>query len=78
MFRPCILAIFRLYYNLTSNYTICAWGASGHEISSYSNGWHGHTMPPVAVRLYCTVVQPEDGQYTGPKHVVVYPMYYSV
>jgi len=23
-------------------------------------------------------VQPDDGQYTGPKHVVVYPMYYSV
>jgi hypothetical protein len=41
-------------------------------------GWHGHTMPPITVRLYCTVVQPEDGQYTGPKHVVVYSMYYSV
>jgi len=23
-------------------------------------------------------VQPDDGQYTGPKHVIVYPMYYSV
>jgi hypothetical protein len=23
-------------------------------------------------------VQPDNGQYTGPKHVVVYPMYYSV
>ena len=23
-------------------------------------------------------VQPDDGQYTGPKHVVPYPMYYSV
>jgi len=23
------------------------------------------------------IVQPDDGQYTGPKHVV-YPMYYSV
>jgi len=23
-------------------------------------------------------VQPDDGQYTGPKHVVVYPVYYSM
>jgi len=35
MFRPCILAIFRLYYS---------------TVQSYSNGWHGMAMPPVAVR----------------------------
>jgi hypothetical protein len=33
MFRPCILAIVRLYYKI--------------------------------------IIQPDDGQYTGPKHVVV-------
>ena len=25
-----------------------------------------------------TNIQPDDGQYRGPKHVVVYPMYYSL
>ena len=51
-------------------------------------------MPPTTVRrdlvpprvpdahivylLVMFAVQPDDGQYTGPKHVVAYPMYYSV
>ena len=43
MFRPCILAIVRLYYKLNKYlYNMCVF-----------------------------IIQPDDGQYTGPKHVVV-------
>ena len=42
MFRPCILAIVRLYCKLNKQlYYICVGYCGGNEISSYSSGWHG-------------------------------------
>ena len=42
MFRPCILPIVRLYYNLYKQlYIMCVGYCGGDEISSYSSGWHG-------------------------------------
>jgi hypothetical protein len=44
--------------NLTSSYTICAWGTlggGGGEISSYVSGWHGHVCVCVCVG-HCSVV----------------------
>jgi hypothetical protein len=74
MFRPCILAIVRLYYKLNkqlyNTYRVCAWGSVG--------GTRSRTVvsgKPCHVQF---TVQPDDGQYTGSKLVVIYPMYYSV
>jgi len=39
-------------------------------------GYSGETRSRLTLVKF--TVQPDDGQYTGPKHVVVYPMYYSV
>ena len=64
MFRPCILAIVRFYYKLNKQlYNMCV-------------GYSGETRSRLTLVKF--TVQPDDGQYTGPKHVVVYPMYYSV
>jgi hypothetical protein len=42
MFRPCVLAIFRIYYNLNKQlYNMCVGYSGGNEISSYSSEWHG-------------------------------------
>jgi hypothetical protein len=35
---------------------------------------HAH----IAYLLVKFIIQPDDDQYTEPKHVVVYPMYYCV
>ena len=37
-----------------------------------------HSTPRTNLKLLVKfTVQPDDGQCIGPKHVVVYPMYYS-
>ena len=66
MFRPCILAIVRLYCKLNKQlYNMCV---------GYPTVIQAHIIQ-LLVKL---TIQPDDGQYTGPKHVVVYPKYYSV
>ena len=44
MFRPCILAIVRLYINLISSYKCVRGVLWGDEISSYSSGWHVYKL----------------------------------
>jgi hypothetical protein len=42
MFRPCILAIVKLYCKLNKQlYNMCVGYCGVNEISSYSSGWHG-------------------------------------
>jgi hypothetical protein len=41
--------------NLISSYTVCAWITHAHIVQL----------------LVKFIIQPDDGQYTGPKHVVV-------
>ena len=42
MFRPCILAIVRLYYkHIKQLYNMCVGYSGRNEISSYISGWHG-------------------------------------
>ena len=41
MFRPCILAIVRLYCKLKQLYNMCMGYCGGNEISFYISGWHG-------------------------------------
>ena len=42
MFRPCILAIVRLYYKLNKQlYNMRVEYCEGNEISSYISGWYG-------------------------------------
>ena len=51
MFRPCILAIVRLYHKLNKQLcSMCVGYSGGNEILSYSSGWHGQAMPPTTVR----------------------------
>jgi len=44
MFRPCILAIVRLYYKLNKWLYDNAWVFWGDEISSYCSGWHVYEL----------------------------------
>ena len=42
MFRPCILAVVRLYSKINKQlYNMCVGYSGGNEISSYNSGWHG-------------------------------------
>ena len=65
-FGPVYLPSSGCIINLISSYTICAWGTLGGP----------DLVPPqylthILQLLIKFIIQPDDGQYTGPKHVVL-------
>jgi len=91
MFRPCILAIVRLHNKLNTAILyvrVVLWGERDLVLQQWV-AWPWTAMKRFFVIQYTNalvyyykhvkfIVQPDDGQCTGPKHVVVYIMYYTM